>query len=574
MNNREVAALFDQVADLLEIKGEQIYKVLAYRRAAEEIGGLSRSLQSLWEEGALETIPGVGKAIASKIDEILRTGHVEFADRLFGEVPPGLVDVLRVEGLGPKRAARFWKERGVTSLETLEQAARQGRLRDLPGMGQKSEIRILEGIRALQRRESGRVSIGRARPVALHLLDALRRLPGVEAAEMAGSLRRWRETVGDLDLVVAARNSGEVIEAFVESGEVGRVLGRGDTKASVELQDGLRVQVWVHPPERFGSAWQYATGSQAHNVRLREVAQQKGLSLSEHGFKRPDGSEILCSTEERVYEALGLEWIPPELREDRGEVQAAARGQLPDLVAIDDLRGELHSHSNWSDGASTIEEMGREALRLGLAYLVVSDHSHSLGVANGLSVDRLRQQWKEIADAQRQLGDGIRLLRGAEVEIRADGALDYADDVLAELDVVTASVHTSLRQDRDRVTRRLLAAIRSPHVDLIGHPTGRMVEGREPTDLDLDAVLEAGVQSGVALEINAHPARLDLNEAHARRAIESGCLLAINADAHSPQDFEVREYGVGIARRGWVPADSVVNTWPIERLQAWLHRWD
>ena len=570
MNNRDAAQVFYNIADLLEIKGEQIYKVLAYRRAAESILSLGRDLRGVWKEGGLETIPGVGKAIGAKIDELLRTGKLEFYEELKAEVPATLAEVLRVGDVGPKKAARFWKELGITTLDQLERAARDGRLRGLSGMGEKSEARILASIEALRRRQSGRIPIGTARPIAESLLQRLRQAPDVAKAEMAGSLRRWRETVGDLDLIVGATDPDAVMQAVRQFPEIARIKGQGETKFSAELVDGLRVQLWVHPPERFGTALQYATGSQAHNVRLRERALDLGLSLSEHGFKRSDGKEILCAEEAEVYQRLGLPWIPPELREDQGEVQAASAGRLPELVTLEALHGELHSHTDWSDGQNTIEEMARGARRAGLSYLVISDHSQSLGVVNGLTVERLRMQWEAIAEAQHRLGDSILVLRGAEVEIRADGELDYPDEILAALDVVTASVHTSLRQSRERVTARMLSAVRNPHVDVIGHPTGRMVGGRDPAELDLEVVLAAARESGVALEINAHPARLDLKDAHARRAVEMGCRLAINSDAHSPADLELRPYGVATARRGWVGAESVVNAWPRERLLAWL----
>jgi len=570
VNNRDAAQVFYNIADLLEIKGEQIYKVLAYRRAAESILSLGRDLRGVWKEGGLETIPGVGKAIGAKIDELLRTGKLEFYEELKAEVPATLAEVLRVGDVGPKKAARFWKELGITTLDQLERAARDGRLRGLSGMGEKSEARILASIEALRRRQSGRIPIGTARPIAESLLQRLRQAPDVAKAEMAGSLRRWRETVGDLDLIVGATDPDAVMQAVRQFPEIARIKGQGETKFSAELVDGLRVQLWVHPPERFGTALQYATGSQAHNVRLRERALDLGLSLSEHGFKRNDGKEILCAEEAEVYQRLGLPWIPPELREDQGEVQAASAGRLPELVTLEALHGELHSHTDWSDGQNTIEEMARGARRAGLSYLVISDHSQSLGVVNGLTVERLRMQWEAIAEAQHRLGDSILLLRGAEVEIRADGELDYPDEILAALDVVTASVHTSLRQSRERVTARMLSAVRNPHVDVIGHPTGRMVGGRDPAELDLEVVLAAARESGVALEINAHPARLDLKDAHARRAVEMGCRLAINSDAHSPADLELRPYGVATARRGWVGAESVVNAWPRERLLAWL----
>lgn len=570
VTNRQAAELLATLADLLEIRGEQVYKVLAYRRAAESLLSLGRELRTVWQAGELESIPGVGRAIAEKLGELLRTGRLEFYERVAAEVPPGLVEVLRVGDVGPKKAARFWKELGITSLESLERAAQEGRLRALPGMGERSEARILESIAAMRRRESGRVLLGKARPAAEALLEQLRALPGVQQAEAAGSLRRWRETVGDLDLLVAASEPAEVTRAFSGFPQVERVLGRGATKASAELVDGLRVQVWVHPPERFGTALQYATGSMAHNVRLRELALAQGLSLSEHALRREDGSEILCGREQDVYERLGLPWIPPELREDRGEIQAARQGALPTLVEATDVRGELHAHSDWSDGRATIAVMAEAAARAGLRYLVISDHSVSLGVANGLSVERLREQAAAIAEVQARLGDRLRLLRGAEVEIRADGSLDYPDNVLAELDLVTASMHTSLRQSRQQVTERLLGAIRSPHVDIIGHPTGRMIGTRDPADLDMEAVLLEAAARGVALEINAHPERLDLDEAHARRALELGCLLAVNTDAHGPEDFALRAYGLGIARRAWVPPQAVINTWDLAQLQDWL----
>jgi DNA polymerase (family 10) len=569
VDNRPLAETFEAIADLLEIKGEVVYKVIAYRRAAESIRAQSRAVSDLWKEGQLRSIPGVGEAIATKIDELMRTGKMGFFETLKREVPITLVDMLRVGDVGPKKVARFWKELGITNLTQLESAARAGRLQALPGMGAKSEARILESIAALKARKSTRISIARARQVASSLLERLRQLPGVTAAEAGGSLRRGRETVGDIDLLVAARKPRGVIDAFLALPEVVRVRGQGDTKASVELANGIPVQLWVHPPGQFGTALQYATGSQAHNVRLRELAQAKGLSLSEHGFKLAGGRMIECDTEQEVYARLGLPWIPPELREDRGEVQAALDGRLPDLVTAGDIRGELHAHTDWSDGAVSLEEMAEAAVAAGLEYLVISDHSRSLGVANGLTPERVRKQRKAIEALQRRMGSRLRLLHGTEVEILADGSLDFPDDVLAAFDLVTASVHSSLRQSRERVTARMIAALRHPHVDIIGHLTGRMIGTRDPADLDVGAVFQAAAEQGVALEINAHPERLDLNEAHARRATELGCLLAINTDAHRPEHFALREYGLGIARRAWVTRSNVVNAWPVEQVLRW-----
>jgi DNA polymerase (family 10) len=412
--------------------------------------------------------------------------------------------------------------------------------------------------------------LGQAWPVVQSLLGELRSLPGVEAAEAAGSFRRMRATVGDLDLLVGAKDSEPVMEAFVGRSDVARVLGHGETKSSVEFLNGLRAQLWVHPPERFGTALQYATGSKDHNVRLRELALKQGLSLSEHSLTKQDGSEILCATEAEVYDRLGLPFIPPELREDRGEVQAAKTGTLPDLIKLSDITAELHVHSTWSDGKLTIREMAEAAITRGIKVLAITDHSVSLGVAGGLSVEELRARRAEIESVQQALGEKIRLLQGTEVEIRADGELDYPDEVLAELDVVFASLHTGLRQPREKVTQRTLNAIRNPHVDVIGHPTGRLIPNREPADLDLDAVLMAAAEHGVALEINAHPSRLDLDDIYARRAIEMGIYLSINTDAHSANELDLLHFGVATARRGWVTAENVINAWETDRLLAWL----
>ncbi len=570
MDNRELAETFILIANLLEIKGEIIYKTLAYRKAAESLASLGRDVNEYWKEGKLQEIPGVGKAISEKIDELLRTGKLEFLEKLKAEVPPGLADWLQVPGLGPKKVALIWKSLGITTLPELEQAARAGKLRDLPGMGEKSEAQIVTGLESLGRR-SGRIPLGRAYPLALEIITALKKVPGVAAAEPAGSLRRMRPTVGDLDILVAARDSAPVMEAFVGLPGVVRVQGKGETKSSVEFGDGVRAQVWVHPPERFGTALQYATGSKDHNVRLRELALDKGLSLSEHALTRTDGSgEITCATEAEVYAALGLPWIPPELREDRGEVQAARSGKLPKLIELKDIHADLQVHSNWSDGKLTMLEMARQAAQRGMKVIAFTDHSVSLGVANGLSLERHAAQQKEIEKIQKELGDTIRVLHATEVEIKADGTLDYPDDFLAGLDLVLASLHTSLRQPREKVTERLLNAVRNPHVDIIGHPTGRLIPDREGADLDMEAVLKAAAETGVALEINAHPARLDLDDVTARRAKELGIPLSINTDAHSAADLDVLPFGVAIARRAWLTKEDVINAWPAARLLGWL----
>ncbi len=570
MKNRDIAEIFETIADLLEIKGEAVYRVVAYRRAGEALRSLGRDVNKVWEEGGLEDIPGVGKAIAAKIDELLRTDHLDFYEKLITDVPPGLAGILRVGGVGPKKTARFWKELDITTIDELEQAARAGKLCQLSGIGERSEARILENIIVLKRHHTGRILLDVAWTTAQTLLSRLREIEGVQRAEAAGSLRRMRETIGDLDLLVGSQDAMRVIRAFVAFPEVDRVLGQGETKASVELINGLRVQLWVHPPERFGSALQYATGSHGHNVCLNEAAQKAGFSLSEHGYLDQEGGMTFCAEEEDVYAVLGLPWIPPALRENRGEIKAAKEGKLPKLVELEDLRGELHTHSDWSDGKSSIMDIAQAAIDLGMEYIVISDHSRSLGIAGGLSIEDLSAQRAEIKQVQKQIGKKLTLFQGSEVEILANGELDYPDEVLRELDIVIASLHSSMRQPRQQVTGRLLRTIKNPHIDIIGHLTGRLIGKRDPADLDMEAILQAAAEGGVVLEINSNPERLDLKDTHARQALESGCRLAINTDAHHPDHLAFRRFGVGTAQRAWADAPSIVNTWPLEKLQVWL----
>lgn len=570
LNNRQLADTFTLIANLCEIKGEVIYVVLAYRKAAENLTSLSREAGEYWKEGKLREIPGVGKAIAEKIDELLRTGKLEFLERLKGEVPESLAGWLQVPGLGPKKIALIWKTLNITALSELETAAKNGQLRDLPGMGAKSESAILEGIASLARR-SGRLPLGRAYPLAQEIIGVLKGVKGVVAAEPAGSLRRMRSTVGDLDILVAAKDSSAVMEAFVNLKGVSRVLGKGETKASIEFTDGVRAQVWVHPPEKFGTALQYATGSKDHNVALRQIALDRGLSLSEHSLTKTRGKgEILCAMEEEVYKTLGLPWIPPELREDRGEVQAAKANKLPKLIEVRDIKSNLQTHSTWSDGKLSMLEMARAAAKRGIKVIAFTDHSVGLGVAGGMTMEDHKKQAAEIRKIQKQLGDEILVLHSTEVEIKADGTLDYPDQFLATLDIVVASLHTSLRQPREKITRRLLNAVRNPHVDIIGHPTGREIPDREGADLDMEVILKAAAECGVAMEINAHPSRLDLDDMFARRAKELGVLLSINTDAHSEGDLDMLHYGVAVARRAWLEPKDVINTWSTKKLLNWL----
>jgi DNA polymerase (family 10) len=566
MNNKQIAEIFETVADMLQIKGENIHRVLSYRRAAENIAALGQDINVLWQEDNLTSIPGVGATIAAKIDEMLLTERLEFYERLAEEVPLGVVEMLKIPDVGPKTAARLWQELGLTSIEDVERAARAGQIRNLSRMSEKTEAKILAGIEALRRR-SGRAPLGVVWPLAHGILEELTALPGVTAGSVAGSLRRMRESVGDIDLLVAAPpdRAEAVMAHFRQMPQVYEVLVSGKTKTAIRTHDGFQVDLRVLDPARWGTALQYFTGSQAHNVHLRERARQKELSLSENSFKQEDGTEILCADEAEVYVRLGLPWIPPELREDRGEFD----GPLPELITPDDLRGDLQMHSTWSDGVNTIAELAQAALEQGLEYILITDHSQSLGVARGLTAEDLLRQREEIREVNERMGDKTRVLAGVETEIKADGSLDYADDVLAELDLVIASLHSGLRTGREKTTERMLAAIRNPHVDIIAHPTGRLIGQREGADLDMETIFRVSAETGTALEINADYRRLDLSDVHARRAIELGVKLTIGSDAHEAANVGVLEYGVATARRGWVTAANVVNTWPLEKMLAW-----
>ncbi|MDY7080745.1 MAG: DNA polymerase/3'-5' exonuclease PolX [Chloroflexota bacterium] len=569
MKNQQVAEVFAAMADILAIQGENYHRVMAYRRAAENVAALGRPLDEVWRAGEVEAIPGIGKTLAAKIDELMRTGRLGAYEKLQAQVPAGVVEMLQVPEVGPKRAALFWKELGITGVEALEQAARDGRLRTLPGMGAKSESKVLAGIEALKRL-TGRTLLGVAWPLARAILDPLREVPGVVQAAPAGSLRRTRETVGDLDLLVASSNPEPVMACFRELGLVAEVLLSGSTKTSIRTHEGLQVDLRVLEPARWGTALQYFTGSQAHNIRLRGLALDRGFSLSEYALKREDGTEVLCATEEEVYGLLGLPPIPPELREDRGELEAALEARLPDLIEPADLRGDLQFHTTWSDGQQSLLEMAQAAKAHGLEYALVTDHSHSLGVARGLGIEDLRRQRAEIEEVNLKMGATFRLLAGTEVEVRADGSLDFPDEVLAELDLVVAAVHSGLREGRERVTARMLAAIHNPHVDVIAHPTGRLIGEREGADLDMEAIFRAAAETSTALEVNAYPKRLDLCDAHVRRAVELGVKLAISSDAHEVNSFGVLPFGVATARRGWATPADVINTWNVSRLLRWF----
>jgi DNA polymerase (family 10) len=483
-----------------------------------------------------------------------------------------VLEILRITGVGPKRAKQFWQEANITTVDELEAAAREGRLSTLPGMGKKSETKILEGIESLRRRAANvRTPLGVALPAAEAILERLLALPHVGKGSIGGSLRRGRPTIGDVDLLVTATDVEPVMDAFVGMDEVARVLGHGTTKSSVELHNGVQIDLVVLPPERWGTALVYFTGSKTHNIHIRELARQKNMTLNEHAFTSlTDNTETLCDSEESVYATLGMQWVPPEIREDWGEIELALEHKIPELITLDNIRSDLHMHTVWSDGKATVREMAEAARARGREYLVITDHSRGATIANGLTVERLLEQQAEVRAVDAEMSPGFRVFHGTEMEIRADGTLDFPDDILAQLDFVIASLHVGLRQAREQVTERLLNAIRNPHVDLIGHPRGQLIPDRDPADLNMDAVFAAAKEHNTALEINANPHRLDLEAQYARRAVELGIMLAIDTDAHRVDELDLMRFGIITARRGWVQAANVLNTLPVERFLDWV----
>lgn len=585
ITNQDVAAALHTIGDMLLIKGENRFRVLAFQNAAESITNFGQDINAVYAAGELQSIPNVGKAIAADIAQLLDTGQISYLEELKAEVPMGVVEMLQVPDMGPKKAARLWQELGITSVPELRAAAEAGKLRDLPGFGAKSEEKILRGIDLLARRGEQRTPLGVGRPAVLDLAAGLRASlpPGaIDQIEPAGSVRRWKETVGDLDLLATLGPEGDpdaVMAAFQTLPAVAEVVASGRTKSRVRLANGLECDLRLVEPRHWGAALQYFTGSKEHNVALRELALKQGWSLNEYGLtatgkgEAPEGDERFFPAEPDLYEFLGLEWIPPELREDRGEIEAARERRLPRLLAETDLLGELHGHSTWSDGTATIAEMAAAAQRRGYRYWLVSDHSIGLGIVGGLDGERLRQQAEEIRalnEGWAAAGVDFRLLHGTEVEILADGSLGLPDGVLALLDVVVASIHSSQRQDRETITARCLKAVQNPHVDILGHPTGRLLGKRDPSEIDLERVLQACAAAGTVVEINAHPSRLDLNDVYARRAVALGCRIAISTDAHAPNEMALLSYGVATGRRaGLIPAD-VINTRPAPEMLALL----
>jgi DNA polymerase IV (family X) len=571
VTNHEIALRFTRIADILEIQGENAFKVRAYRTAAETIEELDEALSDIEARGGLEEIPGFGPAIVGKTRDFLTKGTTKLWEEVKDAIPPGVVRMAAVPGIGPKTVTALWKALKVESIEELEAAAQAGRVREVPGFGPGKEKNLLEAI-ARWRRLSERAPLYVALPYAERLARALRARPEVSAADPAGSLRRGRDTVGDIDLVAATTDPAATADAVAALPGITEVFERGEHKVSAFSDLGLRVDVRLAAPEDYGALLLHFSSGRAHNIQLREYAEARGLKINEYGvWDVATGEEKYRGGEEAgVYEALGLAFIPPELREGRDEIEQAAANALPQLVTVEDFKGQLHEHSTWSDGTASIREMVEAALARGYAYLAITDHSPLVTVANGLSAERVRAQWEEIDALRAEYGDRIAILKGLEVDIRADGSLDMDEEILAQMDVVVASAHMRYKEDEAKMTARIVRALENPHVDILGHPTGRLIGRREPFAVDMDAVIDAAARTGTVLEINASPDRMDLKDEYARRAKERGVKLTVNADAHSTSGLDLLKWGLFMARRAGLTADDVINTYSLDRLRETL----
>lgn len=563
--NKEIAALLNEIAILLEIEGKDKFKPRAYYRAVRTVGSHGEDIEAVAEQDRLTDIPGVGKGIAEVIKDLLETGSAKALEDLRGRIPVKVNELSSIPSVGPKKIKLFYEQLGVIDIDSLEKAIQEGRLAKLKGMGERTQEQILEGIR-LVREGMSRTRYADAVPVVERVLEIVRRVSGVRRAEIAGSFRRRRETVGDLDILVDADDSQPVMDAFVSMDDVADVMARGPTKSSIRLRSNLQIDLRVVPTESFGAGMQYFTGNVDHNVSLRSIAIKKKLRLNEYGLFK-DEKAVAGSDEEAIYRDLGLPFIPPELREGKGEIEAAANGNLPEIIALPDIRGDLHSHTDQSDGVHTIEQMLDAAQLKGYDYYCVSDHTQSLTIANGMDEERLLKRIDEIDDLNASGRWKMKILKGAEVDILANGELDIEDEVLGQLDLVTVSVHSRMKDTKDVMTERVCQALESKYVHILGHPTGRLINKRPEFEIDLAKVFEIAKTNNVAMELNAHPSRLDLNAPNLRVAISLGLKIAINTDAHRTDELDNMVFGIYQARRGWVTKKDVLNTHSLKDLR-------
>jgi DNA polymerase (family 10) len=584
VENIEIAGVLEELGDLLEISGSNPFRIRAYRNAVRTIRGLTRPLSAMVEaEEDLTELPAIGKDLSAHIVELVQTGELARLSEVAAEVPRSLVQLVKLDGVGPKKTKKLWESLGVTTVDELEVALNAGRVESLEGFGATSVEKILTSIEDF-RRYAGRFLISQVDELIGPLLAHMREAPGVERIEVVGSFRRRKETIGDVDLLIQAElPAPAVMEHFTGFGSVERTVSAGDTRGAVVLRSGLEVDLRVIPARSFGAALHYFTGSKEHNIAVRQIAQRQGLRVNEWGvFRLPegvdpdevgkeDGERVAGDTEESVFEVLGLAWVPPVLRENRGEVEAARENTLPNLVTLEDIRGDLHMHSTWSDGKASVEEMAQACKARGYRYMAMSDHSPALAMVGGITPERAADQWEEIARVQEGL-DGITIFNSLEVDILRDGSLDMTDEVLEALDLVVVSVHSLMDMDRVQMTDRVLKAIQHPQVDILAHPTGRLLARREPFQIEMEEVLQAARDLDIAVEINASPHRLDLNDVHAHRAKELGVKVCINTDAHSVQRLDQMSYGVDQARRAWLTKGDVLNTMTLKQMRGWLDR--
>lgn len=564
MKNQEIARIFNEIADLLEIKGENPFRIRAYRRAAQNIEGLPKGIEEIPKEDLLK-VPGIGQDLAGKIQEYIKTGKIQAHEDLKKEIPEGLLTLLSVPGLGPKTSRLLYDKLEIKDLDDLERLAKEHKLAGLPGIKEKTEENILKGLEMLKRGRE-RQPIGRVLPIANDILEHLKKKAPVEKINLAGSLRRWKDTIKDIDILATSDNPKEVMNVFVHLPHVKDILMHGPTKSTVIIHEDLQVDLRVVEKESYGAAMAYFTGSKAHNIRLREMAMKRGLKINEYGiFQEMDDKKIGGEKEEDVYRILGLPFIPPELREDQGEIEAAFEKRLPNLITLEDIKGDLHVHSKWSDGSHTLEQLVDAAKGYGYSYIAITDHSKGLGIARGLTEDRLLEQKKEVDAINKKL-KGFRIIHGVEVDIRSDGSLDISDDVLKELDIVVASIHSGFKQPRKQLTSRLVSAMKNPYVSIIAHPTGRLIGERDAYDVDMDEILTVAKRTGTAIEINAYPLRLDINDIYAKKAKDMEIPIVIATDTHVINQFDYMRYGVFIARRGWLEKVDVLNTLTVDKL--------
>lgn len=568
MINQQVARLFNEMADLLEIKGENPFRVRAYRRAAQTIDGLIEDLALLPEKELLE-IPGIGKDLAAKIKEYAASEKIEAHDNLAKDLPPGVINILSVPGVGPKTAKLLFDELKIKDLEELETFAKEHRLSTLPGIKEKTEENILKGLAQLKR-GTERQPLGKVLPLANELLEQLQNKAPVSKLCLAGSLRRWKETIKDIDILAVSRDAKKVMKVFVKLPQVQEILMHGPTKSSVTISGGLQVDLRVVEERSFGAALAYFTGSKDHNIKLRELARHADLKINEYGiFRASDDKKLGGEKEEDVYRLLGMPYIPPELREDTGEIEAAIEGRLPSLVELEDIKGDLHVHSRWSDGSHTFEELADAAKEKGYEYIAITDHTKGLGIAHGLNEAKIVDELNEIRALNKRL-KGFRLLMGVEVDIKSDCTLDIPDEILKKLDMVVASIHSGFKQGKEQLTKRLTSALRNRYVSVIAHPTGRLIGEREAYEVDMEKVFSIAKETGKAMELNANPFRLDIKDTHTKRAKELGIPVVISSDAHLTGQLDYMGYGVSTARRGWLEKDDVKNTLGAENLVKWL----